>query len=180
MKVAIFFGTGYEEIEALAVVDVLRRADIQITMVGVNGDRVTSSRGITICMDKKIEDIVIDDYDMLVLPGGIPGVDNLYANSTLTQTIKNFKMQNKWLAAICAAPSILGKLGVLQQEKATCYPGFEDTLDGCEYIDQSVVCSNHIITAKGAGVSLDFAFKILEVIKGKEVVEGLRKGMMIA
>lgn len=178
MKVAVYFATGYEEVEALAVVDVLRRGNVEVVMVGVDGKAVVSGRGISINMDATIDEINHDEIDMMVLPGGIPGVDNLIKNETVVKELKAFKEQGKWLAAICAAPSILGKLGLLQGEKATCYPGYEDELTGCQHTGERVEVSHHIVTGKGAGTALDFGYKILEVLKDKDLADQIRKAMI--
>lgn len=180
MKVAVYFGTGYEEIEALSVVDILRRGKVEVTMVGVNGKTVVSSRGISINMDKTIDEVDHTKVDMIVLPGGVPGINHLEENSILIEQLRCFKEQNKWIAAICAAPSILGKHGLLKGETATCYPGYENELIGCQYSEEGVVLSNHVITGKGAGYSISFAFKLLEIIKGEIVAGEVKKGMLIA
>jgi len=178
MKIAVYFATGYEEVEALSVVDILRRGNVEVIMVGVDGKTVVSARQVSINMDVTIDEVNHDEIDMIVLPGGLPGVDNLMKNETLVQQLKNFKAQDKWLAAICAGPSVLGKLGLLEGEKATCYPGFEDKLLGCEYTGERVELSHHIITGIGAGAALDFGYKILEVFQGKELAEKIRKAMI--
>ena len=178
MKVAVYFATGYEEVEALSVVDVLRRGDIEVVMVGVDGKTVVSSHQVSINMDVQIDEVNHEEIDMMVLPGGVPGVYNLAKNETLVKQLKAFKEQGKWLAAICAAPSVLGNLGLLQGEKATCYPGFEDKLLGCEHLEDRVVVSNHIVTGKGAGAALEFGYKILEVLKDKEISDKIRKAMI--
>jgi len=178
MKIAVYFAEGYEEIEALSVVDVLRRAAIEVVMVGIGGIRITSARGITICMDTTIDDLNHEEIDMIVLPGGMPGVSNLENNSLVVQNIKAFKKQGKWLAAICAAPSILGKAGLLIGEKATCYPGYEKYLEQCEYSDEKTVISHKIITSKSAGTALEFAFVVLEVISGKLTADNIKKAMV--
>lgn len=178
MKVAVYFAKGYEEIEALAVVDVLRRGNVETLMVGVDDKVVVSARGVAIQMDTTIDDLDIEEIEMMVLPGGVPGILNLEANEKLMSQLKDFKKNNKWLAAICAAPSILGKLGLLEGEKATCYPNYESTLVGCEPMDAPVVVSHKIVTGKGAGVAVDFALKILEVLKDKETSDKVRKAMI--
>ena len=137
MKVAVYFATGYEEIEALAVVDVLRRGHIETLMVGVDSKTVVSARGVAIQMDTTIDELKISEIDMMVLPGGVPGIINLEANEKLMSQLKEFKKQNKWLAAICAAPSILGSLGLLEGEQATCYPNYESKLIGCQHVEGS-------------------------------------------
>lgn len=179
MKVAVYFGTGYEEVEALSVVDVLRRGKLDVIMVGVDGRTVVSGRGVSINMDCVIEEVDHHEIDMMVLPGGIPGVDHLLQSERLINELKNFKIQGKWIGAICAAPSILGKLGLLEGEKATCYPGCEESLIGCEYIDAGVVVSGHVITGKGAGASLNFGLTLLEVLLGKEKAKEIENGMLI-
>lgn len=178
MKVAVYFATGYEEIEALAVVDVLRRGNIEVSMVGVNSKTVVSARGISINMDTTLDELNHDEIDMMVLPGGVPGVINLEASEKLMSELKSFKEKGKWLAAICAAPSILGNQGLLVGEKATCYPNYESKLIGCEHVDERVVVSGKIVTGKGAGTAIDFALKILEVLESKEVADKVRKSMI--
>lgn len=179
MKVAVYFATGYEEIEALSVVDVLRRGGIEVIMVGVDGKTVVSSHGIGIQMDALIDEIDHDELEMMVLPGGVPGVNNLAQNPTLIENLKKFKAAGKWIAAICAAPGVvLGELGFLENEKATCYPGYEDKLLGGQYVDEKVVVSHKIITAKGAGVSLEFGYKLLEVLKNKDLAESIKHKMI--
>lgn len=178
MKVAVYFATGYEEVEALSVVDVLRRGGVEVLMVGADGKKVVSSRNnVHINMDALVEEINHEEIDMMVLPGGVPGVDNLMNNETLVNQLKCFKEQGKWLAGICAAPSILGKLGLLKGEKATCYPGYEEALLECEHVAERLVVSNHVITAIGAGASLDFGYKILEMLKGKDLADKIRGAM---
>ncbi|MBU3805165.1 MAG: DJ-1/PfpI family protein [Candidatus Cellulosilyticum pullistercoris] len=178
MKVAVYFATGYEEIEALAVVDVLRRGNIEVSMVGVNSKTVVSARGISINMDTTLDELNHDEIDMMVLPGGVPGVINLESSEKLMSELKSFKEKGKWLAAICAAPSILGNQGLLVGEKATCYPNYESKLIGCEHVDERVVVSGKIVTGKGAGTAIDFALKILEVLESKEVADKVRKSMI--
>lgn len=179
MKVVVCFATGYEEVEALATVDVLRRAGIEVVMTGVDGAVVSSGRNIKIHMDELIERVKWPEIDMIMLPGGLPGVDNLIANEVLCENLKDFKEKGKWIGAICAAPSMLGKLGLLKGERATCYPGFEETLEGAVVTHERVTVSHKIVTGIGAGASLEFAFAVLEVLKGNEVAQKLKKAMMI-
>jgi len=179
MKVAVYFATGYEELEALSVVDVLRRAKIDVVMVGIDGKTVASARNIHVFMDTTIEELDHETVDMIVLPGGVPGVNNLSQSQSVIQNIKAFKEQGKWLAAICAAPSILGENDLLVGERATCYPGYEKYLKGCDYVDERVVVSHQVITGKGAGASLEFALAILEVIQGSEAAHKIKESMFI-
>ncbi|MGL6173362.1 MAG: DJ-1 family glyoxalase III [Cellulosilyticaceae bacterium] len=179
MSVVVCFASGYEEVEALATVDVLRRAGVEVLMVGINGRSIVSSRNISINMDRELDEVEWDKIEMIVLPGGIPGVDNLFADKKLCEVIKNFKEQEKWIGAICAAPSILGRLGILIGENVTCYPGFEKFLEGATVTHERVTKSNKIITGIGAGASFEFAFCLLETLKGKQVADELKKAMIM-
>ncbi|WP_053984735.1 DJ-1 family glyoxalase III [Niameybacter massiliensis] len=179
MKVVVFFATGYEEVEALSVVDILRRGGVEVIMAGVDGDVVSSARGIKVQMDQKAEDINYDEIGMVVLPGGLPGVDNLFASELVKARVLEFKSADKWIAAICAGPSVLGKFGILEGEKATCYPGFEQFLYGATHSEERTVVSNKIVTGIGAGASLKFALKLLEVVKGVDKAEEIKGAMLI-
>ena len=148
-------------------------------MIGVDGEKESSARNISINMDRVITDVNIDEYDMLVLPGGIPGVHSLSACDKLTTALKKFKEEGKWLAAICAGPTILGKLGLLEDEKATCYPGCEVDLHAGEHLQDGVVVSGKVITGKGAGYALDFGLKILEIATNKEQSDNIKKAMLV-
>lgn len=173
----MFLADGFEETEALATLDVLRRAEIEVKTVGVTGATVTGSHNISVTADLGIDEISVSNVSGVILPGGMPGTTNLENNDTVIKCV-NFAANKKLLvAAICAAPSILGHLGILEGKKATCFPGFENELKGSEVVDLGVVRDSNIITAKGAGVSLEFGFKIVEFIKNKNIADGLRKTM---
>ncbi len=159
----LFLADGFEEIEALATVDILRRADVPVLTVGVTGNTVEGAHGIRVEADILLESVEPDKMQGMILPGGIPGTPNL-ENSDGVSKLIDFAVENDlWLAAICAAPSILGKKGLLAGKKATCYPGFEQYLTGA--ITGGRVCvDGHIITGQGAGATLEFAYTILEAI----------------
>ena len=174
----MFLADGFEEIEALATLDILRRGSLEVTTVGVTGKQVSGSHNIKVIPDIFIDDI--SDYTSVtgvILPGGIPGTPNLEANEKVISLIKYCQENNKFIGAICAAPSVLGHLGVLKGKKSTCYPGYEKELQGAVIGENSVEVSDNVITAKGAGVSFDFGFAILEKFKGSIVVEELKKSM---
>lgn len=177
MKAVVYFVPGFEEIEALAVVDVLRRGGVEVIMAGVEGMRVTSAHQITIEMDAMLGEIDHETVDIMILPGG-PGTARYNDCKELIHQLEKFKSEGKWLAAICAAPSILGQAGLLKGEKAICYPGYEKELISAEVVNEKVVVSNHIVTAVGAGAALDFGFKILEILKGKEISDTIRERMI--
>lgn len=168
-KVCIFFGTGYEEIEALTVVDLLRRAGIDIDMVSITGERmVEGSHGIAVKMDKLYEEVDFAEVDMLVLPGGMPGTKNLEAFEPLMTQVDAFYAAGKNLAAICAAPSIFGHKGMLKGKRACAYPDFESHLEGAEVTKNPVETADNIITSRGMGCAIAFGLAIIEKLQGKE------------
>ena len=152
VKVYLFLANGFEEIEGLTVVDLLRRANIEIVMVSITGDLyVTGSHQITTKADVLFEKADYSDADMLVLPGGMPGTKYLSEHRGLDELLKQFFGKGKKLSAICAAPSVLGAKGILKGKHATCYPGFEEALDGAIVTNEAVVIDENIITSKGMG-----------------------------
>lgn len=173
-KIAVLFKEGYEEVEALTPVDILRRANVQVDMIGMDSDMVTSSHQITIKMDK-VFDESIDEYDGIVLPGGLPGSTNLRDDERVTDLIKNFFDNGKLVAAICAGPIALAKAGVLKDKVCTCAPGFEDQLTGANYQETIVQIDGNVITGKGPAAALEFGYSILEYL-GYDA-SALRQGM---
>lgn len=168
-KIAVFFGTGYEEIEALTVVDLCRRAGIDTQMVSVTDAlSVTGSHGISVNMDKMFDEVAFDELDMIVLPGGMPGTLNLEAHAGLMEQVDLFHKAERYIAAICAAPSIFGHRGILEGKKACSYPGFEKDLKGANVVFDSVVSDGHVITSRGMGCAIDFALEIIKVLCGEE------------
>ncbi len=164
-KAAIFFAEGYEEIEALTVVDMCRRAGIDIQMVSVTGaDNVTSSHGVCVKTDLQISNLDFESLDMLILPGGMPGTKNLEQVSLLTEQLKAFAASGKYVCAICAAPSVLGHLGILSGKRAVCYPGFEKDLAGAQVLNRSCVVDGNVITARGMGCAIEFSKAIIAAL----------------
>ena len=173
-KVAIFIAEGCEEIEGLTVVDVLRRAKMDITMVSITDSKtVTGSHGVTFETDECISGVDFTDYDGVVLPGGLPGTTNLGACDKVVALIKEFAGQGKLVAAICAAPSVLGKHGLLQGKKATSYPGYDEEMPGCTYLTDSVVRDGNIITGRGMGTAIDFSLAIVEYFSDRDTAVAL-------
>lgn len=180
MKVAVHFANGFEEIEALTVVDVLRRAEIETYMVSMTPEyKVTGSHGISILTDVLFQQVNYDEVDMIVLPGGMPGSQNLAEHHELKNQILNFREQNKYLAAICAAPMVFGIHGVLQDKRAVCYPGVENKLTGATVTQNEVEEHDKIITSRGVGTALTFALHLVEVLKGKELAEKIGQAMLV-
>jgi len=178
-KIAVFFAEGYEEIEALAVVDVCRRLNIEIDMVSVTGEKtVTGSHGISVGMDKLFAEVDCAEYDMLVLPGGMPGTRNLEACEPLMAQIDAFYESGKYIGAICAAPSVFGHRGILKGRKACCYPGFESHLEGAEVTAGPVEVDGNVVTSRGMGTAIDFGLTIGGLFVEQEKVEALAKGII--
>ena len=178
--VYVFLANGFEESEALVPVDMLRRAKIDVTTVGVTGKVVTSSHKIPVTADITIDEFKNgNDVEMVVLPGGMPGTLNLEADSTVQSAIDYANENGKFIAAICAAPSILGHKGLLNGKKAISYKGFKKELKGAEIAtDEGVVQDGKIITARGAGVATQFGFKLVEVLKGIETSEAVKAAIL--
>lgn len=174
----VFLADGFEEIEALAPIDILRRASKQVTIVGVTGKTVTGAHGIKVSADVTIDEASRDDIEMVVLPGGLPGADNLQNSPEVREYIALANDTGAYIAAICAAPKILGALGLLKGKEAICYPGFENELKGAVISDKKVVCDGNIITAAGMGVAIDFALKLVELLVSSEASEKIRKGII--
>jgi len=167
-NVYVFFAEGFEEIEALTVVDLLRRADVPVKMTGIAGKgSATGSHGICVGMDASIEEVSLEETEMLILPGGMPGTKYLGACETLVSLLKEADARKIRIGAICAAPSILGDLGFLNGRKAVCYPGFEERLTGAEVLTEQAVTDGHITTSRGMGTAIPFALEILTHLKGK-------------
>lgn len=176
--VYIMLADGFEEIEALTVADILVRAGIDMQTVSVyNNDIVTGAHGIKVVPDMNLCDID-NNYEMIVLPGGMPGTLNLQKNHDLEEMILDAYDKNKYIGAICAAPMILGELGLLKERKATCYPSFENHLHGAKCSLDSVCVDGNIITSRGAGTAHDFAFEMVKLLKNSELAEELRSGMI--
>ncbi len=168
-KIAVFFGTGYEEIEALTVVDICRRCGLEVETVSImEQPEVTGSHGITVRMDRMFAEADFSGYDMLVLPGGMPGTKHLEAHEGLMAQVDAFYAAGKYIAAICAAPSIFGHRGILKGRRACCYPSFESHLEGAQVTAGPVEVSEHVVTSRGMGTAIDFALTIAEIFCGPE------------
>ncbi len=179
MKVYIMFADGFEDIEALSVVDVLRRGGVETVMVSIKSDKfVVSAHEIPIAVEKPISDIEVLPTDIIVLPGGNKGVQGLSKSQELEDILIKHQEQNGLLAAICAGPTIPGRLGFYKGVKATCYPGCEEDLVGAIILDEPVVVDKNFITSRGPATALPFAYKILETAKDKETAEKIMKGML--
>lgn len=178
-KVLLFLVTGFEEIEAITAIDVLRRAEIDLCTVSLTDTlNVVGAHGVSIEADELFGAADFGSADMLVLPGG-PGTSNYLEHKGFIEIIIEFNSKGKYIGAICAAPMVLGLNGLLKNRKATCYPGMEEHLVGANLAADKVIVDSNIITSKGPGTSFDFAFKIVEVLTNKRTADDLRKGMIV-
>ena len=169
LKVYIFLAAGFEEIEGLTVVDIMRRAKIDVETISITGQKqINGAHKIIVEADRLFEETDFSDGDMLVLPGGMPGTLNLAGNETLAALIRSYDDQGKKLAAICAAPSILGVMGILKDKNAVCFPGFEEKLAGANVLDVPAVTDKNVTTGRGMGAATDFALELIRVLQGED------------
>lgn len=175
----VFFANGFEEIEALTVVDLLRRAQIPVQMVSISGDsQVTGSHGIEITADVSLNQVDLETAEMLILPGGQPGTENLYNCDELRAMITRFNDENRPLAAICAAPTVFGRMGLLKNRTATCYPGCEGNLNAGTYVTESVVVDGNITTSRGMGTAIPFGLKLVSILVSDEKAQALKEAII--
>ncbi len=169
----MFIAEGFEEIEALCPLDLMRRAGLDVLTVGIGGTEITGAHGITVKTDISDKQLPTDTPDMIFLPGGMPGTLNLAASEAVTCAIENAVAKECYISAICAAPSILGDMGILAGKQAVCYPGFEDRLTGAIIPDKKVVLDGKILTAKGMGAALEMGLEIIKIFRGETVAKEL-------
>lgn len=178
--IAVHLAEGFEEIEAVSIIDVLRRANLKVVTVSVTGQpEVKGAHDITITADKLFDEVNFATVEMIVLPGGMPGAQNLKNHSGLSSQIIEFNKIGKPLGAICAAPMVFGNLELLKGKNATCFPGFENELKGADVTGNPVEVAGNIITGKGAGVAIQFALKIVEHFKGQKAADELANRMVV-
>jgi len=179
-SVYVHLADGFEEIEAITIIDVLRRAGLNVVTVSVTENYlVTGSHKIPVKADILFKDTDYEQAEMIILPGGMPGAKNLSEHKGLIKQILKFFKEGKLLGAICAAPMVFGKLGILKGKNVVCYPGFESYLEGANISASAVIKDGNIITGRGAGVALQFALEIVGLLKDSETVSKLRKSMVV-
>lgn len=177
--VYIFLAEGFEEIEAISVIDILRRASLDVKTVGVGSKIIKGAHGISVQADIEENEARYDNLEMIALPGGMPGTTNLEKSQIVKELIEKAYENNIYIAAICAAPSILGHLGLLDGKTATCFPGFEGELKGANLSSSSVCVDNNIITSRGPGSAVEFALKLVEILSGLQKAETIRQSLQI-
>lgn len=162
----VFLAEGFEETEAVTPIDLLKRAGFEVVTVGVTGKTVTGSHKIPFVCDITADEIDKDGLEGVILPGGMPGTKNLAASKAVTDTVKAAFEEGRLVGAICAAPSVLGRLGILNGRKAVCYPGFESALEGAEVLEVPAVTDGNVVTARGAGAALEFSYELIKALGG--------------
>lgn len=167
MKVVVPLAEGFEEIEFSTIVDILRRAGIDVAVAGLKEGIIDGAHGIGLAPDTLIDKVSADNFDVIVLVGGNPGFVNLGKSEKVLKLVKEMFDRDKYVTAICGAPSVLAKAGVIQGKKATVFPGMEGTLTGAQYRDERVVVDGKVITSQGPGTAMEFAIKLVEVLAGK-------------
>ena len=169
----IFLADGFEEVEALTPLDLMRRANIEVQTVGVSGAYITGSHNITVKADLLVEELDIASCDGAILPGGMPGTTNLYNCEKVLECVRKCADEKNLVCAICAAPLILGRLGLLEGKSAVCFPGFEDELKGASVENMPCVTQDNIITAKGAGAVFEFSRAIITYLKDEQTAKNI-------
>ncbi len=178
-KLLMLFAEGYETGEALVPVDVLRRGGVEVTMASITDEMtVTSAQGISVSMNAKLSEIEPLDYDAIVLPGGMPGTTHLGESDLVKKALLSMNEAGRLVAAICAAPGVLGKHGLLQAKKACCYPGLEGNLIGAEVTMDKVTIDGNIVTSRGLGTAMDFGLTLLALLESKEVSDSIRESIV--
>lgn len=178
-KVAVFLAEGFEEVEAITVVDILRREDIEVDMVSITESRmVMGAHNINVEADVVFEEVCFDQVDVMVIPGGMPGASNLREKKELCERLSEHAREGKLIAAICAGPMVLGDLGLLEGKRACCYPGFEDRLIKAIVTENQTETDGNFITSRGVGTAIVFAAEILTKLKSREVADNLLEGMI--
>lgn len=174
--VYVLLADGFEEVEAVEPIDILLRGGVLVKTVGIKSKKVTGAHNITVEADMLLDDVVFENMELLMLPGG-PGHTNIEKSEKAMNIIRAAYDKNIYISAICASPSILGKMGLLENKTATCFPGYEKYLRGAEVSDKKTVKDGKIITGKGAGAAADFGFMMLKELRGAETAEKIRSAM---
>jgi protein deglycase len=180
-RALITLADGVEDMECVTLIDVLRRAEVEVVVASVEGRRmVTCARGTRLTADAMLVDVLAQDFDLIVLPGGMPGAQRLAEHEPLAERVRQQAKAGQLFAAICAAPAVaLQQYGVLKQRRMTCYPAFGDRLSGCSFVDQPVVVDGNCITSQGPGTALEFALTLVEQLAGKAVRRDVAQAMLV-
>lgn len=174
-KAVMLFAEGFEEVEALMTVDLLRRGGVEVELASITEEMtVCGSHGIQVGMDTTLARVEFSEFDAILIPGGMPGTKNLGADERVCRALREMNEAGKLVGAICAAPSVLGACGILSGKRATCFPGFEDQLGGAEFVDEMAVVDGNVVTSRGLGTSMEFGLAVLEQLTSRETAEEVR------
>jgi len=176
--VYIILGTGFEEVEAIAPCDILRRGGIETHFAGIGGRLITGGNGITVQADCTVEEMNLAETDMIVLPGGMGGVHSILGSETAMNAISQLYQAGKFIAAICAAPTVLAQLGITDGKQATCYPGMEDQMGSACMVDANAVRDGKVLTGRAPGAAFDFGYLLLKTLRGSDIAGQVRSGMV--
>lgn len=181
-RVLVLLAEGFEEIEAVTVVDLLRRAGIDVHTASLDGPRVTGSHGIVVLADEALDAVAADDFDMVVLPGGMPGATHLKNDPRVISLLRRYAAEGRYTAAICAAPSVLAHAGLLEERAATSFPGFlsADSAPGIRLRDEPVVVDGKVVTSRGAGTAMEFGLALIELLAGSDVRQQVAERLQLA
>ncbi len=177
-KVLVTLAPGFEEIESVTVIDILRRAGARVDVAGTESGPLEGSRGIKVVPDILISEVDSKDYDLLVLPGGLPGVTNLQGNARVLAIVQEMDQEGKTVAAICAAPMVLQSAGILEKRRSTSHPSVQDKLEGVDYTEDRVVVDGNLVTSRSPGTAMEFAMKLVEILFGPERVKVVNDGVL--
>ena len=178
-KVVIALADGFEEVEAISIVDVLRRAEVEVVLAGLHDGPVVSARKVKVIPDMNIDSVSADDYDMIVLPGGQPGSDNLNADERVRRLVKAFSEKGKMVGAICAAPYVLADAGIIEGKKVTSHPTYRERLGNVVYREEIVVEDGNVLTSRGPGTALCFGLAIVQRLVGRERMQAIKESMLL-
>ena len=178
--VNVFLATGFEEVEATTILDILRRGGVEAQFVSIEEKTVVGTHGIPIIADQTFEEADLAQCEMLVLPGGLPGATNLQADERVRSSLKAFYEAGKWIAAICASPMIFGEMGFVEGKKATIYPGMEKELKGAEPVAAHAVVDGNVITGRAPGAAMEFALTLVKELKGQKTADQVRAELVMA
>jgi len=178
VKAAVLLTEGFEEIEFSTIVDILRRAGVDVVIVGLKEGEITGSHGIRMIPDVPLDEIEASDLDAVVLPGGFPGFMNLSQNERVIKLVKEMYSEQKYVAAICGAPFVLSQAGILEGKRATIHPSGREMLTGARYIDDRVVVDGKVVTSQGPGTAMEFSLKLVEMWAGEHKVEEVNKEVL--
>ncbi len=175
MKVVVLLAEGFEEIEFSTIVDILRRAGIDVTVAGLKEGVTNGAHDVKVTPETSVDKVRADDFDVIILPGGNPGFVNLGKSEKVLKLVREMQDRGKYVTAICGAPSVLAQAGVIQGKRATIYPGMEDTLTGARYSGERVVVDGKTITSQGPGTAMEFSLKLVEVLAGRAKAEAVAR-----